>query len=162
MKSQLIIAAMASALLTPAAVAAPHEGGAFVKDYDTNGDGQVSRAEFDARRPARFKATDANGDGVLDENEYVGEYTARLDTQLAASTDTAEKKTEQRQRQLRQTHVRFDVLDTSKDKRIDKAEYDASGVRAFAEQDKDKDGTITTADVAAQRAEWAERQKKDR
>lgn len=56
---------LAAALLAIAgtAVAAPHGGSAFIHDYDADHDGQVTRAEFNAGRVARFKATDANGDG---------------------------------------------------------------------------------------------------
>ncbi|ROQ01420.1 EF hand domain-containing protein [Stella humosa] len=155
MTYRLLAAATALGLIASVAVAAPHGGNAFIRDYDTNGDGQVTRAEFDAVRDVRFKATDANGDGTLDEAEYVGEYTVRLDAQLAASDLTAEKKTEERQRQVRQAHVRFGALDKNKDQRIDRAEYDTSGAAAFAEQDDDKDGVVTLADAAARRAKRA-------
>jgi hypothetical protein len=151
MKHELILAAVAAAAIgvaTPA-LAAPHEGSAFIHDYDTSKDGKVSRTEFDGVRAARFKATDANGDGWVSEDEYIAEYKARLDAQLAASDDTAERKAEERQRQLRQAHVRFGVLDKDKDSKMQQAEYDASGTRAFAEQDDDKDGTITQADATA-------------
>lgn len=143
--------ALATALLAIAgsAIAAPHEGSAFIRDYDADHDGQVTRAEFDAGRVARFKATDANGDGWVSEDEYVAEYSARLEKQLAASDRSEEKKTEERQRQIRQTHVRFGVLDKDKDKKMTQAEFDVSGARAFAEQDDDKDGIVTAADVTA-------------
>lgn len=148
MKFQLILAA---ALLTPVgtAMAAPHEGSAFIHDYDADLDGEVSRAEFDTGRSARFKATDVNGDGWVSEDEYVQEYSGRREQQLAASDRNEEKKTEERQRQIRQTHVRFDVLDKDKDSKMSQAEYDLSGARAFAEQDNDKDGIVTTTDAAA-------------
>ena len=148
MKFQLTLTA---ALLTLAgtALAAPHEGSAFIHDYDADHDGQVSRAEFDTGRVARFKATDANGDGWVSENEYVQEYSARLEQQLAASDRNEEKKTEERQRQIRQTHARFGVLDKDKDGKMSQAEYDLSGARAFAEQDNDKDGIVTATDAAA-------------
>ncbi|BBK41235.1 hypothetical protein STVA_12550 [Allostella vacuolata] len=155
MTNHLLSTVAALALLATGAVAAPHGGSAFIRDYDRDRDGQVTRAEFDAVRDARYKATDADGDGVLDEAEYVGEYTVRLDAELAASTETAEKKAEERQRQLRQAHVRFGALDRNKDARIDRAEYDASGARAFEEQDDDKDGIVTQADAAARRAKRA-------
>ena len=149
-----------AALLTIAgtAAAAPHEGSAFIHDYDANHDGQVTRMEFDAGRVKRFDATDANGDGWVSEEEYVNEYRARLEQQLAASDDSEDKKTEERQRQMRQAHVRFGVLDKDKDGRMSKAEYDLSGARAFAEQDNDKDGTVTATDAAA----TAARQRADR
>lgn len=148
MKFQLTLTA---ALLTLAgtAMAAPHEGSAFIHDYDADRDGQVSRAEFDIGRVARFKATDANADGWVSENEYVREYSARLEQQLAASDRNEEKKTEERQRQIRQTHVRFGVLDKDKDGKMAQTEYDLSGARAFAEQDNDKDGIVTATDAAA-------------
>lgn len=153
----LRLLAAAVGLVASAAMAAPHGGHAFIRDYDADGDGRVTRAEFDTVRDARFKATDANRDGTVDEPEYVGEYTTRLNAQLAASGQAAERKAEERQRQIRQAHVRFRALDTNKDQRIDKAEYDASGDRAFAQQDDDKDGTVTMSDVAATTAKRAAR-----
>lgn len=145
-------------LFAAPALAAPHEGRAFIADYDADRDGQVTQAEFDAARTARFNATDANGDGWVSEDEYVAEYTGRLEKQMAASKLTDGKKAENRQRQLRQTHVRFGVLDTSKDKKMQKAEYDASGTRAFAEMDAYKDGVITAKDAEAAKARQAARQ----
>jgi hypothetical protein len=154
MKLNLSRAAAAPALaltLTIAvpAHAAPHDGASFVHDYDADRDGKVTRAEFDTRRAARFRTTDANADGWVSEAEYVGEYQTRLEQQLAASDRNEEKKVEERQRQMRQAHVRFGVVDRDKDAKMVQAEYDVSGARAFAEQDNDKDGAITAADVAA-------------
>lgn len=162
MQFQLSLTAALLAL-TGTAVAAPHEGSAFIHDYDADHDGQVSRAEFDAGRVARFKATDANGDGWVSEDEYVQEYSARLEQQLAASDRSTEKKVEERQRQIRQTHVRFGVLDKDKDGKMAQAEYDLSGARAFAEQDNDKDGIVTAADAATTAArQLAARQAADK
>lgn len=44
-------------------------------------------------------------------------------------------------------------LDKDKDGKMTKAEYDASGARAFAQQDKDKNGKISDADAVVERAE---------
>ena len=139
----------AAVAATAPAHAAPHDGSAFIRDYDANQDGSVSRSEFDAVRVQRFKATDVNGDGWVSEDEYVSEYRNRLEQQLAASDATDESKAEERQRQMRQAHVRFGVLDKDKDGKLVQAEYAASGARAFAEQDRDKDGFVTLADVRA-------------
>lgn len=147
-------------LLSTPVLAAPHEGSAFIKDYDADHDGQVTRAEFDAARVARFQATDANKDGTVSEEEYVSEYSARLEQQLAASSRTEEQKAEERQRQIRQTHVRFGVLDKDKDAKMTQAEFDASGARAFAEQDDDKNGVVTLADTQATAARYAAAQAK--
>lgn len=129
------------------ALSAPHELNAFVADYDADKDGEVTRAEFDAGRTARFAATDANGDGWVSEAEYLAEYEVRLDAKLATSDESAEDKISHRQREIRQTHVRFGVLDADKDGKMTKAEYDASGARAFAQQDRNKDSKISAADA---------------
>ena len=158
MKKILILATLAALPLAAPALAAPHEGSAFIKDYDIDHDGAVTRAEFDAGRAARFAATDANQDGWVSDAEYLAEYTVRLEAQLAASGLSEEKKTEDRQRQVRQTHVRFGVLDTNKNQRMEKAKYDASGARAFAQNDDDKNGVITASDTAAAEARRAARE----
>ena len=148
MRIALTLAA-AAASFTALPAQAQHAGNAFLAAYDSDKDGRVPRAEYDAARAARFAASDADHDGTISEAEYVGEFSARLEQQLAASGSSAEKQAEERTRQIRQTHVRFGVLDTSKDGRIDRAEYDAIAAKSFAEQDADKDGVITAADVAA-------------
>jgi len=149
MKYPVILTLAASLLAASPTRSAPHEGNAFIHDYDANHDGGVSRVEFDAGRTVRFKATDTNGDGWVSEEEYVAEYSARLEEQLKSFDRGEEKKVEERQRQIRQTHVRFGVLDKDKDGKMQKAEYDASGARAFAEQDDDKDGNVSLTDVTA-------------
>ncbi len=151
MTLRLLAVACAVTLAAPA-LAASHDPKTFLAEHDTNHDGQVPRAEFDAARDARFKATDANGDGWVSDAEYLAEYQARLEADLAQSDMTDEKKTEERQRQTRQTHVRFDVLDTNKNQRMEQAEYNASGARAFAMNDIDKNGVITASDTAAAEA----------
>ncbi|MES2057710.1 MAG: hypothetical protein V4564_17375 [Pseudomonadota bacterium] len=157
MKSIFTAAAVATVILAAPLAAAPHDGKNFIADYDMNGDGQVTRAEFDAVRTARFNATDSNKDGWVSDAEYLAEYSARLEKQLAASTLSEEKKTEERQRQIRQTHVRFGVLDKDKDQKMQKAEYDASGERSFAGMDDDKNAVVTATDVAAVASKQAAR-----
>lgn len=151
-RNTLLSAALLTVMAAPA-FAAPHERNAFIHDYDANHDGEVTQAEFDAGRTARFKATDANGDGWLSDAEYLAEFEPRLDARLARSTKSAEDKLSDRQREVRQTHVRFGVLDKDKDGKMTKAEYDASGARAFAQQDKDKNGKISDADAVVEKAE---------
>ncbi|QNQ09489.1 hypothetical protein [Sphingomonas alpina] len=158
MKSIFTAAAIAAGILATPLAAAPHDGRSFIADYDTNGDGQVTRAEFDAVRAERFIATDTNKDGWVSDSEYLAEYTARLEKQLAASDRSEEQKTEERQRQVRQTHVRFGVLDKDKDQKMQKAEYDVSGNRAFAGMDDDKNNVVTSTDIAAVSAKQAARE----
>ncbi len=138
-------------VLAAAPALAQHDRGEFIGAFDTDRDGRLTRAEYDAGRAARFAATDTDRDGTLSETEYVGEYTARLERRLAASSDPEDRKTEERQRQTRQAKVRFGVLDADHDKRISRAEYDRVGSRSFDEQDSDRDGIVTAADRPARR-----------
>lgn len=142
----LALTAALLALSAASAHAAPHEHSAFITDYDIDKDGKVTAAEFKTIRDQRFAAMDLNKDGFVDEAEYVSEYQARLTAQLAASTESAERKAEQEVRQIRQAHVRFGVLDTDKDKKMSADEFAASGVRAFAEQDGDGDGVVSAGE----------------
>ncbi|MEG3085966.1 hypothetical protein [Sphingomonas sp. PB4P5] len=156
MTIRLAAAFTLTALAAPA-LAASHDPKTFLEEHDLNHDGQATRAEFDQLRATRFATTDANTDGWVSDAEYLAEYQARLDRELAQSTLSDEKKQEERVRQVRQTHVRFGVLDTDKNRQMSKAEYDASGARAFAEHDEDQNGVITASDIAASTARRAAR-----
>lgn len=68
--------AVSLGLTSGMALADHHEGGMghkkgpkMLERIDTNGDGKVSKAEFDASHAERFSKMDANGDGFLEKNE---------------------------------------------------------------------------------------------
>lgn len=109
--------------------------------YDTDGDGVVSRAEFDTGRGEAFARTDEGGDGRLSLEEYLTEYEARLDRQVASRRDGADD----------QSRVRFGVLDTDKDGRMTWEEYAASGNRMFERADTNGDGVVDASDPAPAR-----------
>ena len=148
-KIALLAAALAAISLGVAApaFAASHARDTFIKEQDLNGDGSVSKEEFKTGREKQFAGIDANHDGVLSHAEYVGEFTARLTKRLAASTDTAEKKEEERVRQLRQADVRFGVLDTDKNGSISLEEFMATGLSMFKMHDRNQDGVVDEVDV---------------
>lgn len=114
-----------------------HSAEGFLALYDTNGDGKVSRAEYDEGRANQFARSDRNRDGVLDRGEYADEYRARIDARVA----------ELDKREDRQAHVRFGVLDADKDGRMNFAEYQASGKRLFDHADRNRDGVVDAADA---------------
>jgi EF hand len=144
-RKSLILAAALAAISAPA-LAASHARDTFIKEQDVNGDGVVTKEEFVITRDQLFKAIDADKNGSLSKEEYIGEFKARLEKRLAASTDTAEKKEEERVRQMRQADVRFGVLDSDKSGAITPAEFAYSGWRMFVTHDTNKDGTVSAAD----------------
>lgn len=147
-RKTLILAAVLAAASAPA-LAASHARDTFIKEQDVNGDGVVTKEEFVITRDQLFKAIDADKNGVLSKEEYVGEFKGRLEKRLAASTETAEKKDEERVRQMRQADVRFGVLDSDKSGGITPAEFAYSGWRMFVTHDTNKDGVVSAADPVA-------------
>ncbi len=113
----------------------------FIQDYDLNKDGTVSETEFAEVRQQRYSAMDENKNGQVSVDEYVNEYAGRLDKKL----DT------ERTGQIKQTLVRIEALDKNKSKTIGHDEYNASGDKAFAYIDTNKDGVISKADPLPER-----------
>lgn len=143
MKPALLPLTLSALLAATAAIAqeAPARGHSkteFLKTYDADLNGAVDKAEYDAVRGKDFARTDANGDGVLTEEEYVAEYTTRLDAQLA----------ETRARQIKQAHVRFGVMDADKNARMVRAEYETTATRTFSRLDTNTDGRVDDKDTA--------------
>lgn len=115
-----------------------HSKGGFVRSYDTDGDGQVSQAEFLAEREKGYNLRDADGNGTLVEEEYVGEYVVRMDKRMA----------ERRAGGIKQAHVRFNILDGNEDKVMTLAEFHDSGSRMFSRLDSNEDGIVNDQDTA--------------
>lgn len=114
-----------------------HASEAFIDAWDDDGDGKVSRAEYQAVRNGRFATTDADRGGSLTVDEYVSEYAARLDREIA----------DERNASLKQTDTRFKALDEDGDRFVSQAEYNHSGERVFFHLDRNKDARITPEDA---------------
>jgi Ca2+-binding EF-hand superfamily protein len=142
----LLTAAAALSLIAGAAHAASHARDIFIQEQDQNGDGVVTKDEYAATRALQFAKTDTDNSGALSQAEYVAEFRARLEAKLANSGMTPEKKAEERMRQMRQTDIRFRVLDSDKSGGITKAEFDYSGWRMFVTHDTNHDGAVSAAD----------------
>jgi hypothetical protein len=80
-------------------------GGFGLLEFDTNADGKLAKAEFDAAQRTRFNAIDANKDGFV----VPDEMRASLESRRA----DAEK-------------ARFAVLDTDKNGQLSQSEFDAA------------------------------------
>lgn len=125
---------------TPAKTPLPtggHAGNAFIGAWDDDGDGKVSRTEYETVRVARFATTDSDRNASLTIDEYLNEYAVRLDRDIA----------DERNASMKQTDTRFKALDKNGDKFVSRAEYNGSGDRAFVHLDRNKDGRVTQEDA---------------
>src|SRR5574338_1241161 len=129
MRRLLIAAGLFLAAGTGAALAQGHGPGGMLMAADANHDGNISRAEFDAARAARFAQMDANHDGSLQASE-------RPQWGGGAQPTGATPAGAQRG-------------DTNGDGVISRAEYDAQAGRMFDRLDADHNGTITQAEITA-------------
>lgn len=127
----------------PAAPAGGHGLTAFLGSYDANGDGVVTRDEYDTIRKQRFMTGDVNRDGWLSEAEYVAEYEGRLKQQYAGREPDARYAGS-----IKQAHVRFNILDTDRDGRLTVEEELAIADKTFRQNDKNGDGRVDGADGA--------------
>ena len=140
-------AALAVTGFAAEAAAASHDRGVFIREQDKNGDGKVSKAEFAAGRAQAFARMDRNGDGGVSRDEYVDDFKARLPGMLQAFP--ADRRDDQRSRELRQVEVRFGVLDSDASGQITPAEFDRSGSMMFSHHDANGDGFVSAEDAIA-------------
>jgi Ca2+-binding EF-hand superfamily protein len=105
-----------------------------VMRYDTNKDGVVDRAEWQAGQEARFKSLDANGDGKLTQEE------------LFARTPAIGNSVLPNDRQAQRQSSYFQLLDANKDGVVTLEEFMVQANRNFERCDVNKDGRIDTAE----------------
>ena len=141
------LAALALAVAPAPALAASHNRDTFIKEQDLDGDGKVSKDEYASGRDKEFARQDADKDGGLSQAEYVNDFKGRLEAKLPSLP--ADKREEQRQREMRQVGVRFGVLDSDKNGKITPAEYAYSGWMMFRHHDTSKDGFVGKDDPVA-------------
>ncbi len=115
-----------------------HDAAGFLELYDDDGDGTVSRAEFDLARNTQFARTDANRDDALSRAEYLAEFRSRIHAHIASLVGSDPD---------RQSRIRFAALDTDKDGGMTFEEYQASGKRLFERGDRDGNGIVDGQDA---------------
>jgi Ca2+-binding EF-hand superfamily protein len=144
-KRLALLTVAASALATAAYAAGP---GGFLKSADLNKDGLIDQNEFQQSRDKWFADLDANKDGFVtaDELKAFGdkmhaEWAKKHGDQAAADKPDADKKHgDFSQRILKR-------VDTDKDGKISKAEFDAEGSKLFAKLDGNSDGKISESEM---------------
>ena len=146
-KLPALLIALAAAAAPLAATAASHDRDIFIKEQDLNGDGKVSKEEFALGRDREYARVDADKSGGVSKDEYLADFRSRLDALLARQP--AERRQEERVRELRQADVRFGVLDSDKSGSISPAEFAYSGWRMFTRHETNGDGFVSAADPKA-------------
>lgn len=109
-------------------------GGAFFKNMDKNGDGAISKKEFDAFHSQHFKDMDANKDGKVSQDE-MGAIHGKMMGKEPMMFDQ-----------------RFEESDINHDGALSKDEAEIGMPMLFAhfdEYDANKDGKISKDEVAA-------------
>jgi Ca2+-binding EF-hand superfamily protein len=123
MKKFLLLAFAASAIAAPAfAQDAPQRGGGMLSRLDTNGDGVVTREEYNADVAARFARLDTDKDGKVTQ----AERDAARPGGMAMRAMTGDMTLADMQAQAGK---RFERIDTNHDGKIDKAEAEAMMAR---------------------------------
>ena len=109
--------------------------GEMFKQMDKNGDGAISKKEFEAFHNALFKEMDANKDGKLTPEEMDAEHHSKMQEPCEVSFDQ-----------------RFDESDINHDGALSKDEAEIGMPMLFAhfdELDTNKDGKISKEELAA-------------
>ncbi|MDU0355673.1 hypothetical protein RS130_18890 [Paraglaciecola aquimarina] len=115
-----------------------HDRQGFFTKYDLDQNDIITEDEFSQKRRADFDRTDEDNNGWLTEQEYTFEYENRLDQQIARTRKAA----------IKQTHVRFGILDKDKNGSMTLGEYQLSGHRGFQRWDTNQDGIVNNSDPA--------------
>ncbi len=138
-----LIAAGCLACTVSLAQACDHggHGGMYLQEMDKNGDGVVSKKEFDAFHNAQFKELDANHDGKVTAEE--------MDAAYKKMTDKCDVKRDKGDVSFED---RFDETDINNDGLLSRDEAEIGMPMLFArfdEIDTNKDGKLSKEEVAA-------------
>lgn len=142
------------------AQSSPAQGSARPVKADTNGDGQITRAEFVAQAEASFARMDSNRDGVLTQEERrAGKPKRERGTgarpaayapiQGAAAPRQDDAMQARPGGGMRGPGGGLARMDGDGDGRVTRAEFDTSSRTRFDRMDTNKDGTVDATEMAA-------------
>ena len=112
----------------------PEAAQALFQQADVDGDGRLSRVEFDAARESRFAQADADHDGRL------------TLTELRALRP--EGASQPRRRPSMEQIQKLRAIDRNGDRAVDAAEFRAIGAERFASIDRNRDGAVAQDEIA--------------
>ena len=134
-----LVAGTASLAQGPGPGAGPmgNPGAKLIERFDTDGDGQVTRQEFDDAHAANFADADANGDGRVTLEEFTA-YRER--------------------RRAERMEAMFQRFDANGDGAVSVEEFGPNATNRFDALDQNADGVVTQQEVA--QAMWKHRGRK--
>ena len=133
-----------SAVLGLAALATPalaDKGHGLFERADKNGDGFVTRVEFNASRAVMFAHLDSNGDGAITQAEVEAARKAFRERMGKPPVGTHEHAQHKKHRSF------LERIDANGDGRVGGAEFAAAGDRMFAKLDNNSDGQLTKEEL---------------
>jgi Ca2+-binding EF-hand superfamily protein len=138
-----------SAVLGLAVLAAPalaDKGHGLFDRADKNGDGFVSRVEFNASRAVMFARLDSSGDGSITQEEV---DVARKAFRERHGNTAGKPPVDQNHAHNKphKGHRFFERIDANGDGRVGGAEFAAAGDRVFAKLDSNGDGQLTKEEM---------------
>src|SRR4051812_4534493 len=95
----------------------------ILQRVDSDKDGKISKAEFDAEGSKLFAKLDENSDGKIGSSEMPQRHAAKFGAHM------------------------FDRIDADQDGKVTKAEFQAAGDKMFQRMDKNGDGTIEKSEM---------------
>ena len=142
-KRLALLTVAATTLATAAFADGPKGPGGFLKSADLNKDGVIEQSEFQTARDKWFADLDANKDGFVSADELKAfgekmhaEWAKKHADQTANDKPDADRKHGDFSQRI------LERVDTDKDGKISKAEFDAEGAKLFAKLDENGDGKI--------------------
>src|SRR5437016_2200446 len=119
----------------------------FIKPFDKNNDGYLTKDELPPRLAAMFDKLDKNGDGRLDKQE-VAEMLKVLRKRLGTAAESAAKNQGANQPDAeRIVKMWLERMDTNKDGKISKDEAQGPLAKGFQRLDTNKDGYLDKTEL---------------
>ncbi len=153
MKNLMITSLVALTLAVPAiAQAGPMDPGMNFETLDADKDGNLTQAEVDTARAARFAAADTNSDGKLDAAEMLAQATAMQAEHMAQMLEQMKSAAPKRI-----AHMMIE-LDANSDGFLTVDEFETGRAdKMFAHLDADGDGVISSDEAATMRRQMHDR-----